>query len=134
MKNNPRTNLFLSLSVKIILLYLSSPRVLIEYYRCDVREREKEKKTERERETDRNRDVENTRVKNGAVSFRSFVERSSAGYEFRYEGVLEIRSVHRSDPRYRGETRKGMNADGTGKVFDGLWDRGYVEGRLYNFP
>lgn len=59
---------------------------------------------------------------------------SSAGYEFRYEGVLEIRSVHRSDPRYRGETRKGMNADGTGKVFDGLWDRGHVEGRLYNFP
>lgn len=32
------------------------------------------------------------------------------------------------------ETRKGMNADGTGKVFDGLWDRGHVEGRLYNFP
>lgn len=27
-----------------------------------------------------------------------------------------------------------MNADGTGKVFDGLWCLGYVEGRLYNFP
>lgn len=39
-----------------------------------------------------------------------------------------------SDYRYRDETRKGMNADGTGKVFDGLWCLGYVEGRLYNFP
>ena len=61
----------------------------------------------------------------------------SAGYEVRYEGVRKIRSVHpftSTERRCRGETRKGMNADGTGKVFDGLWDRGHVEGRLYNFP
>lgn len=53
------------------------------------------------------------------------------------EGVRKIRGVHYGSsgvPIYRGETRKGMNADGTGKVFDGLWDRGHVEGRLYNFP
>lgn len=71
-------------------------------------------------------------MKNRAVSIVSFLE-PGEGVGDKKNFVLSTIEIHGTDD-VGGETRKGMNADGTGKVFDGLWDREHVEGRLYNFP